>query len=197
MPSTPNLYRREAASVSSRVEGLPWNHLFLTCDDGATDAALGLEEGLSSFGLPLESWFPPKDMSGCGGCLGFCSSMDGSEPISTPVSYFRRAWKRGSLGIGTLCIVGPNAGINGPADVLWSGTVMAAAYAASKGASAVAISCEPTQLGEAPEEAVRWILEEQPFQPGLWMLDLTGAAPDWSQETPWDSMFVWRGRSTR
>lgn len=175
---------------------LPWRQLLLTCDDGATDAAVRLEVGLSGLGLPIDSWFPQTDMSGCGGCLGFCVSGDDGEPLATPVGFFRRAWKRGNLGPGTLCIAGPNAGINDPDDAFWSGTVMAAAYAASKGASAVAISCRPTKLRDAADTAVRWILDERPSLPGLWMLDLTGVPGGWSQEAPWDSAIVWRGRAT-
>lgn len=175
---------------------MPWRGLLLTCDDGATDAAMGLEAALATLGLPVESWFPSTDMSGCGGCLGFCGHRPGGEPLVTPVSFFRRAWKRGVLGSGTLCIVGPNAGINGGDDVFWSGTVMAAAYAASKGASAVAVSCDPTQLSVAPELALAWILDERPAEPGLWMLDVTGAPRNWSLEAPWESAFVWRGRAT-
>ncbi len=168
-----------------------------TCDDGATEAAVGLRDRLVDVGVPVESWFPKHDMSGCGGCLGFCGTGLEGEPLRTPVGFFRHAWKHGILGPGTLCVTGPNAGVNGPSDVLWSGTVMAAAYAASKGASAVAISCDPAELLNAPASAIDWILEERPAEPGLWMLDLTGVGHSRSFAEPWNDCFVWRGRVTR
>ena len=181
----------------ARKSSLPWRRLLHTCDDGATSEALALNEALIGTGLPMESWFPDVDMSGCGGCLGYCATGVGDEPAGTPTSFFRRSWKRGLLGPGTLCVVGPNAGLNGPRDVLWSGTVMAAAYAASKGASAVAISSGLSELSGSPVKAAEWILEEQPAAPGLWLLDLTGTSSEISSEVPWDSCFVWQGRTTR